>query len=279
MKKIFLVACIVLFSVACNDSNSLRNDGKSSFLNSERYNSSSSQIELAKAKRTSSLKPIPNNNSQIQRKLIKKGNLNFETDNLNKTKATIQNLVSAAKGYISKDNEFKSHDRISNTISLRIPASKFDNIVVELSKGIEKFDSKSITISDVTEQFLDVEARLKTKKALELKYLEILKKAKSVREILDVERELGKLRGDIEATEGRLKYLQNQISFSSLHITFYKKLSASKTSFVGKIIDAFKGGFESVKAFFLFLINIWPFIIILFLVFFYFRKRVFRTKS
>jgi len=187
-------------------------------------------------------------------------------------------LVNQNNGYIASDNEYKSSDRISSTISLRVPAEKFDTILSEIAKGVEKFDSKNIRISDVTEQFLDVEALLKTKKALEAKYLEILKKAKTVSEILDVERELGNLRSDIESTEGRLKYLQNQISFSTLNITFYKQIAASETSFIGKISKAFKKGFENVKDFFLYLINIWPFIIILLILFFYVRKRRLRTK-
>lgn len=275
MKKIYLLASILLLSVACTDSSNQTN-----FDTLAEVESVDSKMGFAAAKRSNSSKPFPAKNNQFQRKLIKTGNLNFETQDLSKTKTTIEGLVKSFNGYIANDNEYKSYDRISNTISLRIPANKFDEFIVEISKGVEKFDSKNINISDVTEQFLDVEARLKTKKALESKYLEILKKAKSVREILDVERELGKLRGDIEATEGRLKYLKNQTSFSTLNITFYKKIKESDSSFGGKVIEAFKDGFDNIKAFFLFLINIWPFIIILFLVFFYFRKRrKSRTKS
>lgn len=272
MKKIFLFISIIFLVVSCKDNapdNSF-NKGRMSLM------ADSENAMLNE-------KVVTNRNNKpqlVQRKLIKTGNLTFETSDLNKTKANIESLIKANNGYIANDSEYKTYDRISNTISLRIPSDKFDNFIVEVSKGVEKFDNKNINISDVTEQFLDVEARLKTKKALEVKYLEILKKAKTVREILDVERELGKLRGDIEATEGRLNYLKNQVTFSTLSITFYKKVAESESSFGGKIKDAFKDGFDNIKAFFLFLINIWPFIIILFLVFFYIRKRrKSRTKS
>lgn len=229
-----------------------------------------------KSKTTNQQLKKPQVNSQ--RKLIKTGNITFETKDIDVTRRIIIDLVNQNNGYVASDNQYKSDDRVSVTISIRIPADKFDSILDEIAKGVEKFDSKNIRISDVTEQFLDIEARLKTKKTLELKYLEILKKARTVREILDVERELGKLRSDIESTEGRLKYLQNQVSFSTLSITFYKQISASETSFIGKISKAFKTGFENVKDFFLYMINIWPFIIILFLVFFYLRKRKLRAK-
>jgi hypothetical protein len=272
MKKIVLYIAVILLAVACNNSSTDDKINRSAF-------STFAETEVAD-NNTRLLKPNNKAQKKIERKLIKTGNLTFETSDLNKTKVTIESLVKANNGYIANDSEYKTYDRISNTISLRIPSDKFDNFIVEISKGVEKFDNKNINISDVTEQFLDVEARLKTKKALEVKYLEILKKAKTVREILDVERELGKLRGDIEATEGRLNYLKNQVTFSTLSITFYKKVAESESSFGGKIKDAFEDGFDNIKAFFLFLINIWPFIIILFLVFFYIRKRrKSRTKS
>jgi hypothetical protein len=229
-----------------------------------------------KSKTTNQQLKKPQVNSQ--RKLIKTGNITFETKDIDVTRRIIIDLVNQNNGYVASDNQYKSDDRVSVTISIRIPADKFDSILDEIAKGVEKFDSKNIRISDVTEQFLDIEARLKTKKTLELKYLEILKRARTVREILDVERELGKLRSDIESTEGRLKYLQNQVSFSTLNITFYKQNSTSEASFIGKVSKAFKTGFENIKDFFLYMINIWPFIIILFLVFFYLRKRRLRTK-
>ncbi|WP_347174777.1 DUF4349 domain-containing protein [Polaribacter uvawellassae] len=274
MKRIVLFLSILLITVSCDS-----NQERAAELEMMQYDATTSRKSAVTSQKLKLEQPQSNQNeSNSQRKLIKTGNVSFETKDLDKTRKTIVDLVNQYNGYIASDNEYKSDDRISTTISTRIPAEKFDVILNEIAKGVEKFDSKNIRISDVTEQFLDVEARLKTKKTLEVKYLEILKKAKTVREILDVERELGKLRADIESTEGRLKYLQNQVSFSTLSITFYKQISAIETSFIGQISKAFKKGFENVKDFFLYLIHIWPFIIILFLLFFYLRKRRLRTK-
>ena len=270
MKKAILFLSIFFVVVSCNS-----NQEKAAALESMQYDAATSRKTKSSIQRLNNPSPKQSN---IQRKLIKTGNISFETKDLEATRKIIIDLVNQNNGYVSNDNQYKSNDRVSATISIRIPADKFDAILEEIAKGVEKFDSKNIRISDVTEQFLDVEARLKTKKTLEFKYLEILKKARTVREILDVERELGKLRSDIESTEGRLKYLQNQVSFSTLNITFYKQITASETSFIGKLSKAFKTGFENVKNFFLYMINMWPFIIILLLVFFYFRKRRLRAK-
>ena len=272
MKKIILFLSIILLTTSCND-----NQESAAKLEMMQYDAATSRKSVMSSQKLKQ-PPSKQKESSFQRKLIKTGNISFETKDLDATRKVIVDLVNQNNGYVASDNQYKSNDRVSVTVSIRIPADKFDLILDEIAKGVEKFESKNIRISDVTEQFLDIEARLKTKKTLEKKYLEILKKARTVREILDVERELGKLRSDIESTEGRLKYLQNQVSFSTLSITFFNQISASETSFIGKISKAFKTGFENVKDFFLYMINIWPFIIILFLLFFYLRKRRLRTK-
>ena len=207
----------------------------------------------------------------ISRKLIKNGNVVFETNHLEKTKYSVENLVKKYKGYISSDSNNEYDNRINYYLNIRIPAQYFDSILSGIASQISKFDSKEIRVSDVTEEFLDIESRLKNKKELEKRYLEILQQAKSVEDILNVERELGKLREEIEATEGRLNYLSNQVSFSTLSVSFYKKVT-NETGFSGKIGESFKKGFENLKSFFLFIVSIWPFVIIIPIVYFVIKK-------
>lgn len=276
MKKTILFISLILLIVACDDQQEAAYNAQ---VMEDISMSSRKSFASSKGMLNEVVVTAKDSKPAIEKKLIKTGDVTFETKDLSATRKTILNLVSKHKGYLARDNQYKSDDRISTTLSVRIPAKSFDIVLKGIAKGVEKFDHKNIHISDVTEQFLDVEARLKTKKVLEVKYLEILKKAKTVREILDVERELAKVRGDIEAKEGRLKYLQSQVSFSTLSITFYKKTTGSESGFASKIGDAFKQGFENVKAFFVSMINVWPFMIILILVIVYVKKRMKRTKS
>lgn len=216
-------------------------------------------------------------NVEVKRKLIKEGSISFESNDIVSTKETIFKAVEKYKGYISSDQQYKSSNQISNTISIRVPANNFDNLLSEATKGIDKFDNKVIEIKDVTEEFLDIQARLKVKKELEIRYLELLKKANNVTEMLEVENQIGQLRSDIESIEGRLKYLENKVSFSTLTITFYQKIS-NQTEFGGKFSNGFKNGWENLILFFVFLTNIWPFIIILialiFLIKFWRKKKI-----
>lgn len=204
----------------------------------------------------------PNTEIQIERKLIKNGDIEFESKNLGDTRKNIFKAIDKYKGYSSSDNEYKSSHEISNTILIRVPSENFDKLLNEITIGITKFDRKEITVKDVTSEFLDIEARLKTKKELENRYVEILKKANTVSEILEVEKQIGELRSEIESIEGRLKLMSNQISLSTLQIRVYEPIPTS-TEFGNQFKSGFKNGWENLISFFVFLVNIWPFILII----------------
>lgn len=197
----------------------------------------------------------------VERKLIKEGRVEFETDNLDSTRKTIFEAVKKHKGYVSSDQEFKSTGRKSNTVIIRVPAENFDNFLSDATLGVKKFESKEINVKDVTEEFLDIQARLKTKKELEQRYIDLLKQAKSVTEILEIEKQIGELRSDIESIEGRLKYLQDRVSFSTLTMTFYEPIP-NETEFGLKFKNGLRNGWDNLIWFFVGLTNIWPFILI-----------------
>lgn len=200
-------------------------------------------------------------NETADRKLIKEGRVEFETDNLNSTRKTIFEAVNRYKGYVSSDQEFKSPGRKSNTVIIRVPADNFDNLLSDATQGVEKFESKEINVKDVTEEFLDIQARLKTKKELEQRYIDLLKQAKNVTEILEIEKQIGELRSEIESIEGRLKYLQDRVSFSTLTMTFYEVIP-NETEFGQKFKNGFRNGWDNLIWLFVLLTNIWPFILI-----------------
>lgn len=197
----------------------------------------------------------------VERKLIKEGLVQFETDNLNSTRKTIFESVKKYKGYISSDQESKSPGRKSNTVVIRVPSDDFDNLLSDATQGVENFESKEINVTDVTEEFLDIQARLKTKKALEQRFLDLLKEAKNVSEVLEIEKQIGQLRSDIESIEGRLKYLQDRVSLSTLTMTFYESIP-NEFEFGQKFKNGFGNGWDNMIWFFVVLTNIWPFILI-----------------
>lgn len=218
---------------------------------------------------------------ETEQKIIKEGNIRFETNDLEATYTQIQKAVKNQNATIQNDTEGKDYNSIFRKLIIRIPNQKFDVFLTEVSKGITYFDNKEITSQDVTAEFIDMSARLKAKKVLENRYLDLLKKANKVSEILEIEAQLSTIREEIESKQGQLNYLQNRVSFSTLTIEFYKPVAGESgvtSSYGMKIWTAIKSGFNSISSVFIVLISIWPFLIIL-TVLVYFIKNRRNTKN
>ncbi len=224
---------------------------------------------------------VNSQSEEIEQKIIKSGDLRFETSDIEATHKTIQELVKKHKVIVQNDSEGKDGYTIYRNLTLRIPNDHFDSFINDVSTGVDYFDRKSVSIDDVTEEYIDVASRIKTKKALEERYLQLLKKANKVSEMLEIERELATIREEIEAKEGRLKYIQNKVSMSTINLEFYKTMehkAGATVSFGTKFVNAIKSGFNGISSFFIWLIEVWPFIVIL-VALIYFVKRRFKRKS
>ncbi|MGK4566505.1 DUF4349 domain-containing protein [Flavobacterium sp. 3HN19-14] len=214
-------------------------------------------------------------------KIIKNASLRFETSDLAETYAQIQTAVKKHKGIVQMDAEGTDYSSMYKNLTLRIPSADFDGFIADVSKGVKYFERKEIASEDVSEEFVDVASRIKTKKALESRYLELLKKAGKVSEMLEVEKKLFEIREEIEAKEGRLKFLQNRVSMSTISIEFFKRTAVQNgatVSYGTKIGNALKSGFNGISNFFLWLIEVWPFILILVALIYLIRKRL-RKKN
>ena len=213
----------------------------------------------------------------IEQKIIKEGNLRFETTDLNVTYTQIQNAVKSNNASIQNDTEGKDYGTLFRKLIIRVPSKNFDPFLIQISKGVSYFDNKEITSQDVTTEFIDIEARLKAKKVLESRYIELLKKANKVSEMLEIEAQLSAIREEIEAKQGQLNYMQNQVSLSTITVEFYKNVATDggiTTSYGTKIWNAFKSGFNNLSSFFISILSIWPFLAILFAVVYFIKKRV-----
>ena len=203
-----------------------------------------------------------NTAAMLERQLIKEGSINFETHDIAETRQHIESLVQKYGAYISQEDERASSSRIYQNMTVRIPKAHFDVFVTELSGGVKKIDEKSITVQDVTEEFIDSTARLAVKKETEQGYLRLLNQAKTIKDILDIQNELQDIRSDIESIEGRLRYLKNSVNFSTLHISMYQQIeAASETGSVFMPVwDAIKGGVQAFAAVCIALLYGWVFI-------------------
>jgi hypothetical protein len=122
----------------------------------------------------------------------------------------------------------------------RVPSNEFGSALEEIKKLAGNIPEARITSEDVTEDFIDLEARIKTQKALELQFLEIMKQATKVGDALEVQRQLAEVRTDIEKLEGRKRFLENRSSLSTITVNIQapKLVTVSTTGFRSSLRDA-----------------------------------------
>jgi len=220
-------------------------------------------------------------NKNIAQKIIKNGNIKFECNDLEATYEQIKTAVKKGRAIIQNDSEGKDYGTVYRKLTVRIPSEHFDLFIKDISTGVDYFDNKEISSQDVTEEYIDIDARLKAKKKLENRYLELLSKATKMSEMLAIEAQLSAIREEVEAKEGQLRYLQSQVSLSTVNIEFYKTVAEEggiTVSYGEKIWNAIKSGFNGVSSFFLGVLEVWPFLLIATALFYFIRKR-FKKKN
>jgi hypothetical protein len=221
--------------------------------------------------------PATNNTTEVSKKIIKEGDISFETNDTKQTRNSIYNALTKLGGYISEERETNSSDynRKEYNLKIRVPAKNFDQFLNGVTAVAEKIDSKNIRIKDVTAEYIDITTQLANKKKLEERYLELVKKANRMADLLEIENKLTEIRTDIESTQGRLNYLVKQVEYSSLDITFYTKQVAAQdngNTFGYRLKSALGDGWIVLGGLFFGFVQLWP-IWILFLMFIYFIRR------
>lgn len=208
----------------------------------------------------------------IGKKIIKDGTITWETGNLKSTNAWLKKLASQHQAYIANESSSSNDYRTDYSMEVRLPAEQFDQFIAALENEVSDFDTKNITAQDVTEEYIDVYARIKTKKELEQRYFAILNKANKVDDILKTEEYLNNVRNEIESAEGRMRYLNDRINLSTLHLNFYQTSKVSH-GFGRDIFESFSDGWKGILNFILVLIRLWPILLIIGAIVFWFIRR------
>lgn len=232
---------------------------------------SESEVMMAKAN-------APQTETSVDRKLIRTGSLNMTVAEIDKAKGEIASICKDYNAYIASELQTEYADRQEYEQVIRIPAASFDLVLNKIENVGEDVKNKHILTSDVTEEFIDKEARIKTKRELENRYREILKQARDVSDILSIEAQLNNVRAEIESMEGRLNYLRNQVAFSTLTLTYYQPIGA-EFGFGSKTLAALGNGWDMLLVLLIGILHVWPFVLIVLAIgFFVSRKNGFRKK-
>jgi hypothetical protein len=166
-----------------------------------------------------------------QRRVIRKADLSLESDSPDVAQATLTTLANAKGGFVvgadtTRSRSYDGSETVQTTIELRVPSTAFDATLTTIRSMPGRIASEKITGEDVTEEYVDLEARIRSRRALEEQYLTILKDAKTIPDTLAVEQKLGDVRTEIERAEGRRRFLENQTDLSTFTVRISKHIDA-----------------------------------------------------
>jgi hypothetical protein len=185
-----------------------------------------------------------------ERRVIRTAELSLEALEPTAAQRTITQLAEARGGFVlsadtSRTRTEDGEEETSVTVVFRVPSGTFDATLQTL-RALGRVSNEKVTGQDVTEEYVDLEARLKAQHAVEEQYLAILKEAKSIPDILAVQEKLGTVRTEIERAEGRRRFLDSQTSLSTFTVHVAKHVEAVDASGPGFGTSVRKAGRDAV---------------------------------
>lgn len=204
------------------------------------------EIEIIRDSKMSA--PQSSLDSSVDKKIQRNANLTLEVKDINESIDDLNNIISSFNGEIISSNKggFDYGQPYAN-IRLRVLSENLDSVLIEFKKLSSKVISENIYTNDVSEEFIDIEARLKIMKSTENRFNDLLSKSEKIEEIIQVEKELMRIRGDIESLEGRLNYLTKTTDTSEINLNINEQIPLTGESW--EINESFKSAFQNLSGF------------------------------
>ncbi len=185
--------------------------------------------------------------SEDERKVISTGSLSLTVDNLNAAEEAVRRILTEQGGFIQQSYSNAIGSNQYWEFTLRIPSGRFEEAIAEFS-ALGKVRTIRTSEQDVTEEYLDLDARLRVLHQEEERLLELLKMAVTMDDFLKVEANLSRVRVSIEQTTGRMRFLDNRIDYATLTLTIQQEVGTVEPELKGfaglgrRLGNAFRDG-------------------------------------
>jgi hypothetical protein len=277
-------AGIVLLFAACNQ-NGFNKETTADVKYEEVYEAADSTAGNAEQQQGN---PIvtqqPAANPDWERKIIRTATLTIEAEDYNKYYSFMRESLRRAGGYVATEEQARTEYRLENTVTVKVPVMQFEEAMHLLTTGTgkDKVMERKINSQDVTTEVVDTKSRMEAKREVRLRYLELLRQANKMEDILKVQNEINEIQEQIEMATGRVNYLNHASALSTIQLTFYQVLnpgapSVENPSFFTKLWEAFEKGWGFIKNIIIGIITIWPLLLGGFVLWLMLRKRVARA--
>lgn len=197
----------------------------------------------------------------LNKKLIYKANLSMEVTDYGAAQTEVRNMVTLAGGYIIEFSESMSEYEKGGTFVMKVPASGFSPFLNKLEKVKHEELQRSIQGQDVSEEYVDLESRLKAKQLMETQYIDFMKKATKAADLVEFANQLGEIQESIEQIKGRMRYIDQNVAFSTVELRLYEteeSLAATKSNTQGPLgaraSEALQGSIKALSVMFQWLV-------------------------
>ena len=163
---------------------------------------------------------VPGALDTAQRQVISQASVSMEVDEVPVAVAQVRTTAESLGGFVGQLSSSGGPERQQSTMTIRVPQAEFFT-ALEHIKSLGKVRSENVGSEDVTERFIDLEARLRSALREEESLLSLLDKANQVSEILAIERELSRVRSDIERAQGQLNFLERRVDLSTITVSLF----------------------------------------------------------
>ncbi len=296
--KFYAVATLLLITfIACNKAkdNVSNETQKIQFQNIGIAKTEEKRNDIYTADSTEAPEPQKNTtqksapkNIDWDKKIIKTAHVALELKDYNAFNKSIHQTVKKYGAYVASEEQTQNNYSLENTITIKVPVEQFEDLMNTLGGDGIKVIERKINSEDVTAEVLDNKGRVEAKKEVRQQYLLLLKQAKTMKDILEVQTEINTVTEELESASGRVKYLSHQAAYSTIHLKYFQYTNPQQKpdeepGFFSKIREAFLVGVNGIASFIIGLIGIWPLLIFITLIIFIFRKwnsnKVLRIKN
>ena len=166
----------------------------------------------------------------VERKIVTNVDMNIRVDDVNDAMEAVTNLVDASGGFVVSVSRTEDEDETFAFMSFRVPSNNLDATLSRVRDISERVERENRSAQDVTTEFVDIEARLGNLRAAEEQLLVLFERSGKVSDVLEVQRELTNVRGQIESLQGRLNYLSQTTATSLVSVWFHPTTSTAPIS-------------------------------------------------
>ncbi|HEV2481391.1 MAG TPA: DUF4349 domain-containing protein [Puia sp.] len=207
--------------------------------------------------------PAPAPDADWDRRIVKTADLTLKVKDFRLFTNRLHAAVKQSGGYIAQEQLSQSAGEIENIVTIKVPVDRFELLMGEMPGDSDKLEEKKISSEDVTMELVDTKSHLQTKKAVREQYRELLKQARSMKDIIAIQGEIDGIQEEMDEAAGRVAYLDHSSAYSTINLKFYQVLDEAvheeqAPGFAERLKEAIRDGWGGLSSFMLGLISVWP---------------------